>query len=396
MNRTEKKKPQIIEVSVERIVPNGYGIAFAENLTVFVALAAPGDRLRVRLDQVKGRTAFAEIVEIIESSPQRVGPRCAYFGRCGGCDFQHLGYEHQLAAKIGIVRDCLKRIGKIEFGDIPIVPSPNEFGYRSRARWHADTRRGEVGYFKRGSNSIVEVESCPILVPELESCLGEIRRDADWNSFWAQNVELDAAASSGAVSVFSEELIEPTRELDFHNGADRYTYDARSFFQGNQSLIGPMVDLATDGAGGDVALDLYCGVGLFTLPLARRFRRVVGVESGQRAVDSAKKNLAAANLANAEVFADGVANWLAAHEREFANADLVLLDPPRSGTERGVVESLGRMRPRSIVYVACEPSTLARDLRSLVDAGYSVDTITALDLFPQTHHVETIVKLNLA
>jgi len=396
LGRFEQKEPKIVEVTVERIVPNGYGIAFAENRTVFVALAAPGDRVRVRLDQVKGRTAFGEIVEILEPSAQRVEPRCGYFGRCGGCDFQHLGYEHQLAAKVGIIRDCLKRIGKIETGEIPIVSSPNEFGYRSRARWHANTRRGEVGYFKRGSNSIVEVESCPILVPELESCLGEIRRDADWNSFWAESVEVDAAASSGVVSVFSEELIEPTRELDFHNGVDRYTFDARSFFQGNQSLIGRMVDLAVEGVGGDVALDLYCGVGLFTLPLARRFGRVVGVESGRRAVDSAKKNLAAANLGNAEIFAEGVGSWLAANEREFANADLVLLDPPRSGTERGAVESIGRMRPRRIVYVACEPSTLARDLRKLIDAGYSIDSITALDLFPQTHHVETIVKLNLA
>lgn len=383
-----------IEVAIERIVPNGFGIGFADNMTLFVSLAAAGDRLRVRVNQVKGRIAFAEIAEILDASPDRVSSRCEYFGRCGGCDFQHLKYEAQLGAKVGILRDSLKRIGKIDYADISIVPSPFEFGYRSRAQWHADTRRRMFGYFKRGSHEIIDIKGCPILTPELESSLAEIRNEIEWDSFWAESIEIEAASSSGQVSVYSEELVEPTLELDFRNGEDRYTYDARSFFQGNQFLIEPLIEAAVGELKGAFALDLYCGVGLFTLPLARRFERVVGVESGQRAVALARKNLENAKLKNAEIFDEQVGRWLTGNEADLTGVDLVLLDPPRSGTEKETVETLIRIAPAAISYVSCEPSTLARDLRILVDNGYELRSIKAFDLFPQTHHVETVVILS--
>jgi tRNA/tmRNA/rRNA uracil-C5-methylase (TrmA/RlmC/RlmD family) len=384
----------IFEVKIERIVPNGFGIGFAEGLTFFVTLAASGDRLRVRVNQLKGKIAFAEIVEILEPSPDRVDPRCDYFGRCGGCDFQHLSIDAQLAAKVGIVRDCLRRIGKIEFGEIPIVPSPESYGYRSRAQWHADTNRREIGYFKRGSHDIIEIKTCPILTPALESALSEIRNEIDWASFWAERIEFEAASSGGQVSVFSNELLEPTVELDFCVGENRYFYDARSFFQGNQFLIENLTELAVGDLSGRVALDLYCGVGLFTLPLARRFEQVIGVESGELAVATAKKNIAHANLSNAQIVEDSVGRWLQANRDTIANVDFVVLDPPRSGTDKGTIESIVSIAPQTISYVSCEPSTLARDMRVLLDGGYAAESITALDLFPQTHHVETVVRLS--
>jgi tRNA/tmRNA/rRNA uracil-C5-methylase (TrmA/RlmC/RlmD family) len=387
---------KMYEVSIDRIVPNGYGIGFADGLTFFVGLAAPGDRLRVRVAQMKGRSAFAEIEQILEPSADRADPNCPLYGRCGGCDFQHLSYAAQRAAKIGIIRDCLKRIGGIDVPDIGFVPSPAEYGYRSRTRWHADTRSGNVGFFKRGSHEIIDVDTCPVLAPELESALSVIRATGDRNGFWAERVEIEAAASEGRVSVYSDELLEPTPELDFQNGPDRYWYDARSFFQGNQLLIPEMIRLAVGDDSGEAALDLYCGVGLFTLPLARRFRRVVGIESGERVADFAVRNLRGAGLGNAEIHSCAVGEWLRGARDELDGVDLAVLDPPRSGTERETIAGLARIRPKRISYVACEPATLARDLRVLIDGGYALVSVTAVDLFPQTHHVETIVKLKAA
>lgn len=166
---THYKLNDLLEVKIEKIVPNGFGLAFAEGLTVFVSLAAPGDRLRVAVRELRKKIAFAEIVEVIEPSPARIAPPCKYFGTCGGCDFQQMSYQAQLEAKVTIIRDCLQRIGKIDLAeDIPIVPSPRELEYRSRAQWHLDTRAKKFGYFRRNSHEVIDVGECPILTPELD------------------------------------------------------------------------------------------------------------------------------------------------------------------------------------------------------------------------------------
>lgn len=386
-----------LDVTIEKIVPNGFGLAFADNLTVFVSLAAAGDKLRVKINQVKGKTAFAEIVEIIEPSTERIKPPCVYFGRCGGCDFQQLNYEAQLRAKVGIIKDCLTRIGKISYEkEIEIIPSPKEFGYRSRAQWRADTRSKKLGYFKRNSREIIDVETCPILSEELQKILTDLRREIEWESFWSEKVEIEAANAGEKVSVYSSEIVEPTEEISFLLGENRYFYDAQSFFQGNSSLIESLVEAALSGAKGKFALDLYCGVGLFTLPLARRFEKVIGVEASEKAIEFARKNIEHARLENAEVFAESVSEWIAGNPENLTEVDFVLLDPPRSGTEKETIENILKIKPKEISYVSCEPSTLARDLRILCENTYKIESITAVDLFPQTHHVETVVHLKLS
>jgi len=406
------KPNKIIDVTIEKIVPNGFGLAFAEGLTVFVSLTAAGDRLRVRLNQIKGKIAFAEIVEIIEPSKNRIEPPCAYFGRCGGCDFQQMDYAAQLRAKVAIVQDCLTRIGKINYpGEIKIIGSPHDFAYRSRAQWHADTRRNRIGYFRRNSHDVIDVETCPILTDELQKTLTELRGEIDWQSFWSEKVEIEAANSGEKVSIYSSEIVEPTEEISFTLGENRYFYDAQSFFQGNLLLIESLVETALEGASGNVALDLYCGVGLFTLPLARLFEKVFGVEASQKSIESARKNIEHARLENAEFFAQPVGEWLSESFESRLQAevldkqdlpskngtqslvDFILLDPPRSGTEKETIEQILRIKPTQISYVSCEPSTLARDLRILCESVYEIESITALDLFPQTHHVETVVRL---
>ncbi len=384
---------EILEVSIEKIVPNGFGLAFAENLTVFVSLAVKGDRLRIKIYQLKGKIAFAEIVEIINPSAQRVEPKCIYFGRCGGCDFQQMSYQTQLEAKTAIIRDCLSRIGKINYEkEIQIIASPRDYKYRARAAWHVDTRQKKIGYFQRNTHQIIDVETCPILTSELQNTLTELRETIEWESFWAGIVEIEAANGGENVSIYSNEIVEPTEEIYFQTNGSRYFYDAQSFFQGNPFLIESLIETATKGAKGETALDLYCGVGLFTLPLAENFTKVIGVEGNERAVSFARKNIENARIEHANIFCENVSEWLAENAGELQEIDFILLDPPRVGTEKETIENLLKIKPQEISYVSCEPSTLARDLRTLSES-YSIDSITAIDLFPQTHHVETIVRL---
>lgn len=384
-----------LKLKIEKIVPGGYGLAFAENLTVFVALAAPGDWLKAKIHQLKGKTAFAEIVEIIEPSADRIEPPCVYFGSCGGCDFQQMNYEAQLAAKVGVIKDCLVRIGKINYEkEIKIIGSPKPFRYRARAQWHVNTRRRKIGYFQRKSHDVIDVVNCPILTEELQETLTELRETIVWESFWSESVEIESANAGENVSVYSPEIVEPTDELNFDLNGHHYFYDATTFFQGNPFLIKELIETAIGGAAGAAAIDLYCGVGLFTLPLAKKFAKVLGVEGWGKAVEFAVKNVENARAENIQIFGENVNEWLVNNKPE--NIDFVLLDPPRAGTEKEIIESLLRIKPRRISYVSCEPSTLARDLRILYDNDYKIESIVALDLFPQTHHVETVVRLNLA
>jgi 23S rRNA (uracil1939-C5)-methyltransferase len=384
----------VLEVTVEKIIPNGLGLCFAENLTVFVPLSVAGDRLRVEIAKMQGRrAAFARIVEITEPSEQRVEPECVYFGTCGGCDFQQMTYAEQLAAKVGILRDCLKRIGKIEYEpEIPIIASPREYGYRLRTQLHADPQTEKLGYFKRQSHRIIDAKSCPILLPELERNLQNLRENLPWKDLPNKPVNIETAGGEQAVSVYADELIEPTAEIFYELGGKKFFFNARSFFQGNAFLLEELVETAVAGASGRSALDLFCGVGLFSLFLAERFERVFGVEANERAIEFARKNADHARLANVEFYAARVKDFL--YENEFEDLDFILLDPPRSGVKRGTLEKIAGLNAQKITYVSCNPSTLARDLQILVENEYAVENITALDLFPQTHHVETVVHLS--
>lgn len=387
------QQDETFRVVIERIVPNGFGIGFKEGTTFFVALAAPGDELDVKITQRKGKIAFAEIARIIKPSKERTTPRCPYFGACGGCNFQQLNYAAQLKAKVAIVRDCLSRIGKINYDrEIEILGSPNDYEYRARAQWHVDAQRRKFGYFKRNSHDIIDVEVCPILTVEMQAILTEARETIEWESFSPEIFEIEAASGEEMSSIYSREILEPTTEISFAASGETYFYDADTFFQGNPFLIEALIDTALQEARGETAIDLYCGVGLFTLPLARRFERVFGVEGNEKAVKFAEKNVENARLENVELFTESVGDWLS--QSAFENLDFCLLDPPRAGVEAETIENLLRLRPKQIAYVSCEPSTLARDLRALLATDvYRIESIVAVDLFPQTHHVETVVRL---
>lgn len=391
---THYRKGDTVTVTIEKIVPRGFGLGFADNLTVLVPLAAVGDTLLVKIRECKKRLAFCEIVEIKRSGPARIPAPCPEYGVCGGCDFQHLNYQAQLDAKVNIIRDCLTRIGKIEFErEIPIIASPQEFEYRSRARWHLDAKRQAFGYKRRDSNEVIDIGSCPILTPGMQSTLDYLRLSTDWSSFANGQYEIEAVSGEGGrISTHSPESKVEAAAIDIELAGEKYAYSAETFFQANRSLIPDLIETAIGDAAGSTALDLYCGVGLFSVPLARRFAQVTGVEGNWRSIKFARKNIETGRLDNVELLHRSVEAFLKSGKRK--SAEFVLLDPPRTGPESGVITGIVEMRPERVSYVSCEPSILARDLRQLVDGGYAIRSITALDLFPQTHHVETVVHLD--
>ena len=385
----------LLDVRVERILPGGVGLAHAEGQTLFVSLAAPGDLARVRVESVRGRAAFASIVEVLEPSDVRAEPPCPYFGRCGGCDFQQLTYEAQLAAKSEIIRDCLRRVAHVEPPDeITVEPSPEVWRYRSRARWQHDALRRHLGYYERGSHRVCDVADCPVAAPPVAERLARLRGMMSEGTL-PQASEFEAVAGDEGVALDPSVELGDEREQVRRIGGETYRFDAGCFFQINHALLEPLVEEGLRGTadGGGTALDLYSGVGLFTLPLARRFQRVVAVEGNPASAEYARRNLSDATLPNARVETSAVADWLARHAEELGRADFVLLDPPRAGADPEALRAIIALKPAHISYVSCDPATLARDLRLLLDAGYRLDSLRAFDMFPQTHHVETVAHL---
>ena len=281
MGSTEREDlpDDYLEVVVERILPGGLGLAHAEGRTVMVALAAPGDRLRVRVEREKGNVTFASVEEILEPSPMRVEPPCPYFGRCGGCDFQQLNYQSQLEAKAEIIRDCLRRIGGVEnIPDLHVTPAPNPWHYRARAQWQYDAIRQRLGYFESGSRNVCDVSECAVLVPELQQMLEQLRQEMQDGSLPDNARDFRAVTGDDGVSLAPALKSKRVNDITRSIHGERYRLNAESFFQTNYDLLPELIDAALKDAGGDVAIDLYCGVGLFTVPLARRFAHVVGVE----------------------------------------------------------------------------------------------------------------------
>ncbi|HEX6717242.1 MAG TPA: class I SAM-dependent RNA methyltransferase [Pyrinomonadaceae bacterium] len=379
------------EIEIERILPGGMGLAHAEGKTVFVSLAAPGDRVRVRIDREQGNVLFASIEEIVVPSPVRIEPPCPYFGRCGGCDFQQLTYEAQLAAKAEMIRDCLHRIARLEnVPEIVVNPSPNEWRYRMRATWQIDQERRQIGYYERGSRRVCDVADCAVLQPELQAKLEQVRA-TEWDRFPPDLKHLDVVAGEDGIS-FAPAFAEfETREVSLNVRGEVYQYNAEAFFQINPSLLGSLIEFVLTDAAGESALDLYSGVGLFTLPLARHFKNVFAVESNPAGAQFARRNLQRAGLANAQVITATVTDWF--RTASATPVDFILLDPPRAGAESAVIKGILDLHPPQVSYVSCDPATLARDLKKLMSAGYLIDSIAGFDLFPQTHHVETVVRL---
>jgi 23S rRNA (uracil1939-C5)-methyltransferase len=331
-----------------------------------------------------------------------------------------LNYEAQLKAKEEIIRDCLRRLGGIESPpEITMMPSPDPWHYRARAEWQYDEVNQRLGYFERGSRTVCDVAECAVLVPALEQQLEELRTRMRSGALPEHTRDFQAAAGDDGVSL-SPTLVDAiaTREVTRTIAGERYHFNAEAFFQTNLAPLAALLESAIGNASGDTAVDLYCGVGLFTLPLARRFARVVAVETNGRATSFARRNLEFArrqttandnaqlsvdegsavqptrsSLGDVRIVTARVGDWLAESSGSFGKVDFLLLDPPRTGAENRDIAGILALRPRKISYVSCDPATLARDLKKLIGGGYNLESVAAFDMFPQTHHVETVARL---
>jgi len=397
--RAEQPVPSApITVTIDRIVGDGKGIGFTDGQTVFVSRTAPGDVVRARVTRRQRTTLHAFPEAIIEPSPLRIEPACPYYDRCGGCDLMHIGYEAQLATKAAIIGDSLRRIAKLDsMPEIPIRPSPDQWGYRSRVEWAVDVPSREVGYFAAGSHDIVDVEACPISTEGVNALLTTLRDDV------GAGLVPEGAREYRGVATDTGFALEPTGTtrsgiLQHTVGGETFRFAAECFFQANipvtELLLADLLriaDAARQAPG--IAIDLYCGVGLFTVPLARRFKRVIGVESHRPSITFANDNLEAAGLPKVRIVNAPVERWVAQDHSPLGRVALVVFDPPRSGVGPAAIEGILRLKPAHIAAVSCDPATFSRDLRGLLDGGYELVDLAAYDMFPQTHHVEVLAHL---
>jgi 23S rRNA (uracil1939-C5)-methyltransferase len=455
-------------LKIEKLIYGGDGLARlpagerGPGKAAFLPFVLAGEEVEASITEEKPGFARAVANSIVQPSPNRIAPACPYFARCGGCHYQHTSYEHQLEIKNDILRENLRRIAKVELPcEIQVHASP-PWNYRNRSRLQVRTLPDfAVGYFKFGSHEVLPVEQCPISSPlinrgiaalwqlgksgKVAEGIGEIEFFAD-----AEDTALllecicEPEARRSAVRTFGEELcasmpqiagITMLRETQkgMHEplaiiGAQELTYQTRnaafrvgagSFFQTNRFLVDELVEVAAAGQSGELALDLYAGVGLFSTALTGNFRHVISVESSQTASNDLAYNLPtngkAVRSATEQFLATapddaraGAGDWPAQSHSEkkkgrvgkgqfpqmyFHRPDLIVVDPPRSGLGDRVARALASANAPRVVYVSCDPATLARDLLVLQGAGYRIEQVHMIDLFPQTYHLESVVHL---
>lgn len=414
---------------------------------VFVPFVLAGEKIEASLTEEKPGFARARVERIIEPSLQRVQPLCPYFGSCGGCHYQHSSYEHQLEIKKEILRETLRRTAKIE---VPVeiqVHASSPWNYRNRSRLQVQTSPDfKAGYFKMGSHELLAVEQCPISSPLINRAIavlwqngrtGKVPAGVSEVEFfanaedsqllvevsatedarraalrqWAEDVRASLPEIEGIVvfretrsgkAAMTEKLVTVGADhLIYKTQKASYRVSAGSFFQTNRYLIDELVRIVTEGQSGELAVDLYAGVGLFSTALNGDMRHIISVESSQTSTGDLSYNQGS----NGEVVEATTEQYLARGEKRgrvgkgavlthtLHKPDLAVVDPPRSGLGERVARGLATLGAPRVIYVSCDPATLARDLITLLAAGYRVQQVHLVDLFPQTFHLETVVHL---
>jgi 23S rRNA (uracil1939-C5)-methyltransferase len=430
----ESAGPETLEISIEKLVTGGDGLARHEGQAVFVPLTAPGDRVRVGVTERRKGFVRATVEEILEPGPGRQDPPCPHFGQCGGCDLQHLAPEHQRRAKAAIVADCFQRLGKLDVSNLLTGPEPGvELGYRNRIRVFANPVN-HYGLMRRGTHEVVPLESCALMpdpfnrdilhwlrmLPPSEQIVVRFDRAGGWLvSIFGPPQRLKMMRKVLAALPDKEPPAPGCQGLLYNNlplwGHDylvhevaghKFRVSAQSFFQGNHAVAEEAVaairawlqDLKDEGKLGALLGDLYCGVGLFSLALADLFEQVVAIDSDPAGCRDAENNIR---------LSEAAAGKVAVHPGRLAkiltrpdlappalwSAGCCLVDPPRAGLGKDGTHALLAVGPRHVVYLSCDPATLARDAAIFVAAGYQVRKLRVLDMFPQTSHIETLLLL---
>jgi 23S rRNA (uracil1939-C5)-methyltransferase len=430
--KVKSRNSKAFKLKVEKLVYGGKGLGRLNGKAVFVPDAAPGDLLLV--EEVARKSGFSEArtLKILERGRSRVRPKCPYFGKCGGCDWQHIKYSEQVKAKRLIVEENLQRIGKIKKPNIDeVIPSPSPWHYRNRAQ--IKVKNGRVGFFAKASNNVVDISRCPILKEDICDIFGRLKKllkrlpqepsEFHVHSSTKGEITLKIVYSTKRIpevrlpleevreilqvnlvgyGVYKKSGDYPER-IDFVGrdfvyeivGKFKFRVSADSFFQVNhyqvENLISRVARVAMEHQY-MLAGDLYCGVGTFTIPIGRYVHRAFGVESNFWAVSDALYNKDINGLRNVQFFCRETEEALEIVEQ--FNPDLVVLDPPRSGLNEKIIRKVARLpRLKKIVYVSCNPATLARDIATFHRFGVNMERAKVIDMFPQTYHVETVAIL---
>lgn len=402
----------ILTLSIEKLVHGGLGFSHYGTRACFVANAIPGETAAVRIERVHAHYLSGTAVDVISASLYRVQPRCSFVVVCGGCHWQHISYEHQLFWKAHIVRESIARIAGIRDSDVPLpLPCPEPFHYRTRAVMQVSGQ--EIGYFKEKTHELVPVADCPVLALPLSRAIGVCRRTLHDTPAFAQalkRLHILLIRHTGAVLVLAGRspkgsgkyiLLEDSLELapfdgDAHEDVEGLLFkrDTENFYQINDQQNRALIRLVIEYSApvpGDEILELYCGSGNFSLFLGSAGASVIGVESNASAVAEARDNAAMNGITSCRFVCSDVARLDPSFFRKRYRA--VLINPPRTGCPQHVLAQIGDARPERIVYVSCNPSTLGRDIKELCSRGYKLERIQPVDLFPQTWHVETVVRL---
>jgi 23S rRNA (uracil1939-C5)-methyltransferase len=409
----EQDKQKFYTVTLDRMVYGGDAMGrLPDGRAVFVPFTLPGEKVQVRLTEEKRGHAHGEVVQILEASPDRISTPCDQYKGCGGCHYQHIPYKLQLKFKKEILQDQLARIGKIS--DPPVrdtIPSPKEWRYRNQVQYHISLV-GKLGFHEPGSNRVVSPDECPLADEAIEEIVPQLKIDPET---WIERVNLRVGMEDDLLLILegSEDIppdisIEdlPISAVYFGPGGlvhlagseylvmevleRQFKVSAESFFQVNtmqaENLVKKVLSVLPEEM--ETFLELYSGVGLFSAFIAPRVRRLVAVESSERAVDDFGSNLD--QYDHVEVYEGKVEEILPHLEIQ---PDAVLVDPPRAGLGREALAALLAKKSPYIIYVSCDPATLARDARYLVEGGYRLKEITPIDMFPQTYHVECVALL---
>ncbi len=384
-----------LDLDLTAMTHGGNAIGRSEGRPIFVPYGLPGERVRVRITQDKRSYAFAEVEAVLAPSPERVTPRCPHFGTCGGCHWQHIAYAAQLRFKRDVVAEQFARIGGLRDALVhPTIPSPDPWAYRSHATFYVDAD-GRLGFVSRDNRTVTPIDECHIIRPELLDWF-ESLKDEQFTPGERVRLQIGTtgerlmARSGGASAEPDDEApLQSAERVHYVIKGRTFQVTGGSFFQVNQPKT--LVDLVLDRlalAGTERLLDLYSGVGLFTAFLAERARFVTAVEIYAPAVRDAEANLA--GFTNVDLRVGAIEAALARRKGDSSRLDAAVVDPPRAGIKPKALEALLARAPGKIVYVSCDPATLARDAKALVAAGYRLIDVQPVDLFPQTYHVESV------
>lgn len=410
---------------VDGISHAGEGVARVDGKATFIPYAIPGETVSIRIIEEKKNFQRASLEEIITPSPDRVDPPCPYFFKCGGCSYQHIDYSRQLEIKRQVIKETLKRIGGIDIEVNEVIGTENPWHYRNKVEWHCGKESGQLtmGYYINDSRVLIGIDSCLLIsqamqdyshyikehLEELkipEGCEVILRQSSSnqemmlvFNGTGASEIDFAKMLNYKEVaSIYSIDqgvtrLHYGDQNLEEKIFKLKYEISPQAFFQVNHIQTEKMIEIIKDYAQirpGENVLDAYCGTGSIALALAEKAHKVVGVESLKASIKNAKRNTFKNDIKNCKFIKGACEDIIPDLEEEF---DVVILDPPRTGCKAELIKAIIEKSPRCIIYVSCNPSTLARDLAIFKDSDYKVNQVQPIDMFPQTHHVEAVILL---